>query len=202
MTITQLPGFSHRVHDVQKTFRLLMDVLSRPGKPQTLAANLANLTNLTLPPDINLACATACLTLLDLETLVWFSPGTNETVKNWLLFHTGCRYTTDLEKAEFAVILNCADLLELSGFYPGTNEAPHTSTTLFLQVDSLTGGQPVIFTGPGILGEIHIAPVVPENFWDEWRKNHQAYPLGIDIFLMTETEVMGLPRTTAVEKLR
>jgi alpha-D-ribose 1-methylphosphonate 5-triphosphate synthase subunit PhnH len=69
-------------------------------------------------------------------------------------------------------------------------------------VDSLTGGQPVIFTGPGILGEIHIAPVVPENFWDEWRKNHQAYPLGIDIFLMTETEVMGLPRTTAVEKLR
>jgi len=194
MTITQLPGFSHPVHDVQVTFRALMDALARPGKRQSISPDLA------LPEGINLSCAAACLTLLDLETQVWLQANTRETIKNWLVFHTGCRLTTDLSQAEFALILDSSKLSELSCFYPGTDEEPQTSTTLFLQINSLTGGQPVKLTGPGILGEIHISPILPSNFWNEWRKNHQTYPLGVDILLMAETEVIGLPRTVKAEE--
>ena len=60
--VTIYPGFQDLIHDSQSTFKTLLDALSRPGIVNQITAQL------TPPSKLNTACATACLTLFDLET--------------------------------------------------------------------------------------------------------------------------------------
>ncbi|MGK7899131.1 MAG: phosphonate C-P lyase system protein PhnH, partial [Xenococcus sp. (in: cyanobacteria)] len=110
--ITSFPGFSDLVHDSQNTFRTLLDALSRPGTINEITAKL------TPPSGVNLGCAATCLTLFDLETQIWLQPGLNEKVKNWLLFHTGCRFTKDTKQANFGLIWDLNNMPNLSQFNP------------------------------------------------------------------------------------
>jgi alpha-D-ribose 1-methylphosphonate 5-triphosphate synthase subunit PhnH len=192
-TFTHLPGFTDPIHDAQQTFRALLDANARPGKVYNITANLI------APAGLTLACAAACLTLLDLDVQVWLQPGFAPQVKDWLLFHTGCRFTQQPQTADFALIYDVAALPELFSFQQGTAEKPETSTTLLIQLESLQDGQSVILTGPGILDKQMINPKLPAYFWDFWEINHQVYPLGIDVFLLTNNTVMGLPRTAKSE---
>ncbi|MDZ8105066.1 MAG: phosphonate C-P lyase system protein PhnH [Nostoc sp. DedQUE12a] len=191
--VTLLPGFEDSVHDAQRTFRSLLDANARPGTPYPITANM------TVPSGLTAACAAACLTLLDLDVRVWLQPSFASPVRDWLVFHTGCRLTSQPGEADFALIRDLAALPELSDFNWGTGEQPEASTTLLIQVASWEGGQPVVLTGPGILHQKKIAPNLPAYFWDFWVKNHQAYPQGVDVFLFTENAVMGLPRTAKSE---
>ncbi|MBD2519404.1 phosphonate C-P lyase system protein PhnH [Nostoc sp. FACHB-973] len=204
--VTHLPGFEDSVHDAQRTFRSLLDANARPGTPYPITASM------TVPSGLTLACAAACLTLLDLDVQVWLQPSFASSAtphsplptphsffRDWLLFHTGCRFTQQPGEADFALIRDLAALPELSDFSWGTAEQPEASTTLLVQVESWEKGQPVVLTGPGILHHKEIAPQVPRHFWDFWMKNHQAYPQGLDVFLFTENAVMGLPRTAKPE---
>jgi alpha-D-ribose 1-methylphosphonate 5-triphosphate synthase subunit PhnH len=142
------------------------------------------------------ACAAACLTLLDLETTLWWQPGFSEEAGQWLQFHTGARRVDQPHQGNFAVIWNSASLPELALFHPGVAEYPEASATLLIQVAHLSGGTPVELQGPGILGARAISPQLPAAFWPQWQMNHQRYPLGVDVLLFSPTEVMGLPRTT------
>lgn len=144
------------------------------------------------------ACAAACFTLLDLDTRVWLQPGLDPAVASWLAFHTGCRFTPWSQQADFAVVWALDALPELQAFNRGTAEYPEASTTLLIQTRSLTGGKSVVVQGPGILGEQAIAPHLPPSFWTQWIANHQAYPLGVDVFLFSQQDVMGLPRTAEI----
>ncbi len=95
--VPQLPGFKDPIHDAQTTFRSLLEALANPGSKCQITASLK------APVGLSPACAAACLTLLDLETQVWLQPTLEEDVKNWLLFHTGCRFTTEPQTANFAI---------------------------------------------------------------------------------------------------
>lgn len=186
--VTTLPGFQDTVHDAQTTFRALLEALAHPGRS-------CPLPSLTTPPTgMFPACAAACLTLLDLETQVWLQPGLD--IESWLRFHTGCRFTGEPHRANFAVIGDVARSPDLQAFNPGTAEYPELSTTLLIQVEHLVEGEAVVLQGPGILGERTIAPQLPAQFWQQWLRNHHAYPLGVDVFLFDQTHVIGLPRTT------
>ncbi|MBW4454639.1 MAG: phosphonate C-P lyase system protein PhnH [Nostoc indistinguendum CM1-VF10] len=191
--ITYLPGLQDSIHDAQRTFRALLDANARPGTPYWITADMS------VPLGLTPACGAACLTLLDLDVVVWLQPSFADQVRAWLLFHTGCRFTQYPEKADFALIQDLAGLEELSIFSWGTAEKPEASTTLLVQVESFEMGQPVMLTGPGILDQQAIAPTLPLHFWDLWMQNHQAYPQGVDVFLFTENAVMGLPRTAKPE---
>ena len=189
--MTKLPGFPDIVHDSQTTFRALLNALSYPGKPQQI--NL----KLTPPSNLNIACAAACLTMLDLETQVWLSSDFDRDVKAWLLFHTGCNFTDNPQQADFALIKNINTIPKLSNFDRGTAEEPENSTTLFVQGSDLETGQKVRLTGPGILGETTISiPNLPDFFWSEWETNVNDYPLGVDVFFFAKNTVIGLPRTS------
>jgi alpha-D-ribose 1-methylphosphonate 5-triphosphate synthase subunit PhnH len=141
--------------------------------------------------------ANSCLTLLDLETRVWLQPGFSKDFKAWLLFHTGCNFVFSSNLADFGLINDIEAIPELSNFNWGTAEQPETSTTLLIPIDSWEGGKTVELIGPGILGNRRISPLLPGHFWDCWKANHQAYPLGVDVFLFTDERVMGLPRTVS-----
>jgi len=192
MLTTTTPGFRDRVHDAQQTFRTLLDALSCPGDVKAIAAALVP------PHGLTPACAAACLTLLDLETRVWLQPGLDADVAGWLVFHTGCRFTPDPQNSDFALVWDLAQLPNLAAFNWGTAACPEASTTVFLQVEQLTDGIPVVLTGPGIWPERAIAPQLPEQFWPQWQHHSPAYPRGIDLFLFGQHDVMGLPRTSTL----
>ncbi len=192
--ITNLPGFKDLVHDSQTTFRILLNALSRPGTINKLTPQL------TPPSGLNIACAAACLTLLDLETLVWLQPGLNQEIKNWLLFHTGCPFTEDTQKADFAVVWDINNLPNLSEFKQGTPVYPEDSTTLLITISTPSFAssqqQAPILTGAGINEQITIPLNLSDSFWQQWQQNHNSYPLGIDIYFFSENKVIGLPRTS------
>ena len=188
--IVDLPGFNDLIQDSQSTFRTLLNALSRPGTPNQITAEL------TPPSGLSLACAAACLTLLDLETQVWLQPELGTEIKNWLLFHTGCRFTEDSNQADFAIIANPNKMPHLSEFKQGTPVYPEDSTTLLMQIDCFTGGKKITLQGAGINGEITMAIALPDSFWQQWQQNHNSYPLGVDTYFFSQDRVMGLPRTS------
>ncbi len=86
--------------------------------------------------------AAIALTLFDHDTPVWLDPFLSETaeVKKWLKFHSGAPVVSDPSIASFALVSDGAALPQLDRFAFGSNEYPDRSTTVILQVDSLTQG--------------------------------------------------------------
>lgn len=188
MLTTQLPGLNDLTRDAQTTFRALLEGLSEPGETREIAVGV------TPPTGMTAACGAACLTLLDLETIVWLQPGFSPDVQGWLRFHTGCRFVATPSEAMFAVVHTLSEMA-LDEFCWGSAEAPESSATLLAQVETLEGGHDIVLTGPGILNERTISPAVPLSFWQSWPRNQEAYPRGVDVFLFDSESVMGLPRT-------
>lgn len=193
-TLTQLPGFYDPIHQAQKTFRTLLTALSRPGEPQKIELVLDP------PGELHLATAAACLTLLDLETVVWLQPEFSPKVAQWLLFHTGCCFTSKPNEADFALI-EAVDLLpELTSFNLGTGEEPETSTTLLVQMRASAKTSAVVISGPGHPGAYCTQmPQLPEKFLQQWQQNVQSYPLGVDAFFLQGQTATGLPRTARLQ---
>lgn len=192
MEITQFPGLKNPIHDAQITFRALLDALSCPGSSQEI------LIQLTPPPGLTIACAAACLTLLDLDTTVWLSSDFELEIKSWLKFHTGCHFTSDPKRATFAICKSMNNPLNLCNFNWGTAEKPELSTTLLIQVEPFQKSESMYLEGPGISGERLIKLPFYSTFREEWLENNRSYPLGVDLFLFWENTVMGLPRTTTL----
>ena len=190
--ITNLSGFQDLIHDSQNTFRVLLNALSRPGTINKITVEL------TLPAGLNIACAAACLTLLDLETKVWLQPKLNEEVKNWLLFHTGCRFSEDTTQVDFAVIWDINNMPPLCQFKQGTPVYPEDSTTLLITVGAFHESplQQQKLTGAGINQQITMPINLSDSFWQQWQQNHNSYPLGVDIYLFSDNNIIGLPRTS------
>lgn len=185
---TALPGFKNPIHDAQQTFRALLDALARPGMRQSTAV-------LTPPAGLSSGVAAACLSLFDLETSVWLQPGLPPDVSSWLLFHTGCQITSHPKTADFAVIWDIDRAPSLHEFHQGTSTYPEASTSLFIQLPALKGGDLVDLEGPGILSPISVDLPLPLDFWQQWQQMTSGYPLGVDIWCFADHHVLGLPRT-------
>lgn len=197
MLTTLLPGFENLTRDSQQTFRALLTALAEPGKVREIGVEL-------MPPAaLNAGCGAACLSLIDFETVVWLQPTLPDEVRDWLRFHTGCRFTEDERQANFAVIDDPVDLV-IKDFCWGSAESPESSTTLLIQASFQAGiaesGSRVQLSGPGILRSRTVTWELPAIFWQQWRDNHSAYPRGVDCFLFNGRRVLGLPRTVQIEK--
>ncbi|HEX7913444.1 MAG TPA: phosphonate C-P lyase system protein PhnH [Paraburkholderia sp.] len=189
---TLTSGFTDPVHDTQAVFRTLLDTLSRPGTvgvvedvlPEARAAHA------------ELAAFAALLTLCDYATPVWLAQA-DTALGSALRFHTGAPLADEPEQAAFAYIHDAVALPPLERFAPGTAESPEQSVTLLIRVDALSGGAPVVLSGPGIQHTTTIAPVgLPERFWRERAALAPLFPCGIDCYLVCGTRLIGLPRTT------
>ncbi len=195
-----LPGFQDPVHQSQQTFRTLLQALAYPGKPQHLEPVLA------APPPLSPACAAACLTLLDFETQVWLQPLGAESSESqldnlsvWIQFHTGCPICAEPQKADFGILLDVERIPSLSQFNPGSATDPEHSTTLLIQVPSIAEGDVLMLEGPGIAPEYPCRLQLPSATLNEVLVTRDAsFPQGIDIFLLTNRDVVGLPRTTKI----
>lgn len=82
----------------------------------------------------------------------------------------------------------------------GTLESPELGATLLIVVKNLRDGQALTLSGPGISGsrEIRLSGLSPA--WLRAREDwNAAFPMGVDMLLMAECEVMALPRTTCIK---
>ncbi|MGE8642042.1 MAG: phosphonate C-P lyase system protein PhnH, partial [Achromobacter sp.] len=118
----------------------------------------------------------------------------------FLRFHCACPIVPSPALARFAAVPAGCDAPALSACHQGDPAYPDVSTTLLMDVASLSEGEAVTLSGPGIQTRQALSvDGLPDGFWREWRLNHQRFPLGVDVFLTQGRRMCGLPRTTRVE---
>jgi len=187
-------GFADLVLGAQSVFRAVMEALSRPGTVQSIASDAAPPAPLT--PELG----AVALTLCDHDTLLWLDPvlAANEAVRAWLAFHCGAPLTSESGEAAFALVSDVAQLPALDRFGQGTDEYPDRSTTVVLAVGA--DDRSVTLKGPGIKDQLTTALPLPGDFIDQWAENRERFPRGVDMLLVRDGTVAGLPRTTHISE--
>jgi alpha-D-ribose 1-methylphosphonate 5-triphosphate synthase subunit PhnH len=193
-TVAELPaGFADKVLSAQSTFRSVMDAMARPGTVQRIAAVAG------APAPMMHGTAAIALTLFDHDTPLWLDPRMAETsdVAKWLKFHTSAPVIADSSICSFALIGDASALPPLDSFSFGSNEYPDRSTTLILQVESLTQGPTLELRGPGIDGSAVLqAAIRPTDLIERLQINPTLFPRGIDVVLVVDDAIVAIPRTT------
>jgi alpha-D-ribose 1-methylphosphonate 5-triphosphate synthase subunit PhnH len=193
-TVAELPaGFADKVLSAQSTFRSVMDAMARPGSVQRIV------TVPGVPAPTMRGTASIALTLFDHDTPIWLDPRMSDTseVTKWLKFHTGAPVVADSSICSFALIGDASVLPGLDRFAFGSNEYPDRSTTLILQVESLTRGPTYELRGPGIDGAANLqAAIQPADLFKRLAINAALFPRGIDVVLVADDAIVAIPRTT------
>ncbi|QDZ02211.1 phosphonate C-P lyase system protein PhnH [Nitratireductor mangrovi] len=188
-------GFVEPVIAAQGVFRAVMDAMARPGTS-------GELPPLARPPaPLSPEAGAVALTLCDHDTPVWLDPplSASEEVRAWLGFHTGAPLAFTPAEAHFALVSRPGELIALENFAQGSQEYPDRSATLILQTETLTGGEELVLTGPGIETSTTLAPQpLPRHFATQWRQNNSRFPRGIDLVLVAPGALACLPRTTRI----
>jgi alpha-D-ribose 1-methylphosphonate 5-triphosphate synthase subunit PhnH len=188
-------GFVDPVLQSQTAFRALMDALANPGTPQNLATPPMTGGGLTAE------LASILLTVSDHDTGIWLDDvlRSDTSVLEFVNFHSGAPVVTEPGGAVFAFATGATHLPRFDQFNLGTQEYPDRSTTIVLAVEALGGGDEFIIRGPGIRDHDHISPVgLPGDFLAQWADNRELFPRGIDLLLVADGQVMGLPRSTRI----
>src|SRR5712692_9515125 len=186
-TVAEPPaGFADKVLSAQSTFRSVMDAMARPGSVRRIEAAAG------VPAAMMRGTAAIALTLFDHDTPLWLDlsmSGTSEVIK-WLKFHTGAPVIADSSICSFALIGDARSLPGLDRFAFGSNEYPDRSTTLILQVETLT-------QGPGIDGvAVMQVAIQPADLFERLKINQTLFPRGIDVVLVADDTIVAIPRTT------
>jgi len=183
-------GFAEPVREAQAVFRAVLDALANPGTAQNLpvaGTEMGGLGSITL-------------TLSDHDTTNWLSPALDtDAMRGFVGFHTGASIVADPAKATFAFVAGGDALPDLAKCNLGTQEYPDRSTTIVAELPSLNGGPKLVLRGPGIRDTIEISPEgLSGDFVSQWNENRELFPRGVDLLLVAEGQVMGLPRTTRI----
>ena len=188
-------GFVNPVMASQSVFRRVMNALARPGSIHALTETV------DAPARLMSASASVALTLFDHDTPIWLDEhfAADPALAKWLRFQTSAPLTDDPSRAAFALIASGGSLPDFETFACGTLEYPDRSTTLIVQVDTLSGGKNRILRGPGILDHSSMrAGSLPPDFVSRMQFNRAQFPLGVDLLLVCGTELIALPRSTHV----
>jgi alpha-D-ribose 1-methylphosphonate 5-triphosphate synthase subunit PhnH len=193
-TITELPaGFADKVLSAQTTFRSVMDAMARPGTVRRVTAGVGT------PSSLMRGTAAIALTLFDHDTPIWLAGGMAATpdIAKWLKFHSGAPVIADCSVCSFALVGHGSELPVFDRFSLGSNEYPDRSTTLILQVESLTDGRVYELCGPGIDGTAILqASIAPDDWFERLAINATLFPRGLDVVLVHDDAVVAIPRTT------
>lgn len=168
----------------QRAFRALMTAFAFPGRCQPLPAcsdakGPTSVAAILCDHEVTLADPDQLIQPVDLRRL-----GTGEA-------ETG--------QASFIV----ADGSQPPAFDPslGTLSEPEQGATLIVRVASLADSAdfPLILRGPGIDGQQSLAVRGLNEDWitarARWNRN---FPMGVDLILVDDTQVVALPRTTQI----
>ncbi|MBD1559238.1 phosphonate C-P lyase system protein PhnH [Vibrio sp. S9_S30] len=187
------PGFNDPIHDAQNVFRFILNAMSMPSSLQSMPSELSF-------GQANAATSQILLTLTDSTTPLWLSDSfqaDSELTQN-LRFHANTPLTTHPDNASFALI-NSEQDTDVSQFCWGSEEYPDTSTTVIVQVSSLSSGVGLELSGPGIDGRASIkVEGIHQSLLNQIMAISESQPLGVDVLLTCKNQFMALPRTTRI----
>jgi alpha-D-ribose 1-methylphosphonate 5-triphosphate synthase subunit PhnH len=185
-------AFLDPVTAAQSTFSAVLNATARPG-------TIVRLTQpLSAPRPLSAAAGAIALTMCDPDTPVWLDADlrSSPAVVEWLRFHTGARIIDEPADAAFAFVSAPDELPPFDWFGAGTPDYPDRSTTVVLLVQSFQQGSRFVLTGPGIRHEQQVqVAALPDDMPERLAANRRLFPRGIDLVLVTETDVMALPRS-------
>jgi alpha-D-ribose 1-methylphosphonate 5-triphosphate synthase subunit PhnH len=166
----------------QRAFRQIMNAFARPGVIEVLEGEALLLTLATL--------LDGATTLADFDGL--------------LSEHDLARLEVGAATAEQArFVLTNGKVAPAFAPALGTLESPDMGATIILKIQALGSGNRLKLTGPGIDGACEVAV---EGLHPAWLAAHQewnsAFPLGVDMLLVAEHQVMALPRITRIEEIK
>ena len=178
------PPYTTAEAQSRETFLALMWALSYPGRIHHLPTNIQNFRLIAE-------------TLLDLETS-YFTP--DESLQA-VLATTGAHARQPSEAAyHFYEQVNETTLSTIRQASVGTMLYPDTAATLIVDC-TLNSGVEFVLSGPGVNGQQSIQiGGLPDAIWD-LRETACKYPLGWDVFLVDGPQVIGLPRSTRMERI-
>lgn len=171
----------------QAHFRILLEAMSRPGSTQPL----------TITPQTGPTALAVLATLLD-GAVSLADPNRLLSEQDWAMLQTQQK---PADAAEY-LICNGHTAPEFTPML-GTLESPEKSATIIVIVESLSQGDTRLrVSGAGINGNRECSL---QGLHPEWLNHREvwgcSFPLGVDIILVDECEVMALPRTSKVEVL-
>ncbi len=167
----------------RETFLALMWALSYPGRAQTLPSR---------EPLVAIGVA-----LLDLETS-YYTP--NSALDSLLRQTTALPAPIASADYIFYPALTAADLDTLRQASIGDMLFPDRAATLILGCSFDNVGITLKLSGPGIKASTTVrVGGLPIAFW-QLREQSRCYPLGWDIFLVDGDQVIGIPRSSTLER--
>jgi len=191
-------GFNTPVSDMQTVFRALMDAMATPAQKFSIDAECEG------PAGLDSILAAVGLTLLDTATKVW-ADGKVVDKKAMAFFrhHSHVLFEVEPADVDFAII-SCGDesAAVLASLPRGTKAEPEGSATAIVVVPA---GDEIVYRarGPGIEHEILLAlPVAVSSLIATSQSINAVFPLGVDLILCLDDGIVGLPRTTRLEKCR
>ena len=207
-------GFPDLSLGSQTVFRAALQALSHPGRPVEVVHDAPS------PAHGHAASAALLLALMDAGSRLWLSPSLADSdTAAWLRFHTGCLLIDAHAQAHFAWAADPSELPSLEHFAQGSARYPDRSATCLIDVQSLLASSPrvpalvdavarssssLILRGPGIQDQVRLrvgglSQQLAARFARARAVAHASFPCGVDIFLATPGQIVGLPRTTRVE---
>ncbi|MBU1358029.1 MAG: phosphonate C-P lyase system protein PhnH [Gammaproteobacteria bacterium] len=195
-------GFADLARDSQAVFRAALEALSHPGRLIDMPREAE------VPERGHAASAVLLLALLDPDCRVWLSPTlASSDASAWLRFHCGCRVVDEIGEAHFAWVAASDEPPPLDRLAQGTEHYPDQSATCIFDVPSLADGagdEGWTLRGPGIRDSVRLCvdglpDAVAQKLLAERSAGQAAFPCGVDLFLATERQIVGLPRTTRIE---
>jgi alpha-D-ribose 1-methylphosphonate 5-triphosphate synthase subunit PhnH len=195
-------GFSDLALGSQAVFRAALQALSHPGRIVDLPHDAE------VPQHGHAASAALLLALLDPDCRLWLSPSLAASdAAAWLRFHSGCTLVDDPSEAQFAWIASSDEAPALDRFAQGTDIAPEQSATCVVDVPSLADGEDEegwTLRGPGIRTHTRLCvdglpEALAQRLVAQRATQQTAFPRGVDLFLATQHQIVGLPRTTRIE---
>ncbi|MCY9657895.1 phosphonate C-P lyase system protein PhnH [Paenibacillus chondroitinus] len=189
------------VHDIQTAYRKLIDSMSKPGTISDLSEEAEKLEQLQgyLP-------ATYIAARMLLDTEVTFKV-VSKREKEMALALSQSTYAkeVELEEADFIFVLSDAEPSELLRALQtakiGELQDPHSSATIIIETEGLSGGTKLLLSGPGIRTTVKAEMHVADEWIDIRAERNAEFPLGLDlIFTDASHGMLALPRTTQVTK--
>jgi alpha-D-ribose 1-methylphosphonate 5-triphosphate synthase subunit PhnH len=202
MTATAIPGIGVYVRAVtltaaqaQADFRVLLDVLSRPGTVGSVGCEEG-------PAALAVA---AGLADVEVSTSVLTAPGDEHWAQ--ALHLATAAPPAPPEEARMVVALRPPSASEIAALPRGDAMHPEDGTRLIAAVATLAQDGPVesgvvlALSGPGVPGTRRLRVTgLPSEVFAALADANAAFPAGIDTFLVAEDgTVAGLPRSTRIE---
>jgi alpha-D-ribose 1-methylphosphonate 5-triphosphate synthase subunit PhnH len=188
-------GFARPVFESQSTFRAVLQAMSNPGRPVSVPVRAQG------PSGWSGTMAAVVLTLCDMDTPLWLDPeAASSEALRFLRFHCGSPVTDMPRAASFGIILNPNAMPALEEFSSGDAEYPELHDHPAGR--ALTGPAERLarIHGPGIAGTVELPNWLPRGFTEQWTRNGELFPRGVDVILAAPNAIVGLPRTLKVEE--